>query len=539
LRDGLRGDGFPFLFPFLSKVCVCVWFILQKGKAGKNLLKFILMKRYFITFDDYFAILHYFSEVNVIASPRDTLTLRLARTFNWNVEYILKTEIGGEKPRNKERKDDVDEKKRNNDDRSDRIVEKAMSDVLPRNEGAEKKEVKYHKFTFENFYIWDGTNGVDKAEYLRKQGYCIWGGGLQAGVLEMDRLTAKLFFDRMRIPTAEWEVVEIGGREGAITKLVQKLKNYGSKDVVLKVANNLFPTTICYGDEMAEIVEENADIIEKAPYVIIELKKEGREISCERYLTGVARLYNSSLTNFTIEAKYFLSGDYGIQTGGEFNLVFPSSEIENFALWTKSPTKTVRVLEKIKEELEKTVMLLDVEILDINFIVDVENEKYWALECTPRIGYPGTITFAHLLWNNGICWDEAVSSPDDFIVRGFAFGVRVSVPPYPYERKKKKEEEEKEDEKSKEFDFIDTEIIVEDWEEEGGKVKFACDGIYEEDGKLWIMNTNLGVVNSYSREIKESLFSNAYKFIKDRIDGVIQVRTDGCEWFREKWIKVI
>ena len=472
------------------------------------------MSRYFVNYDDYIAIVHYFAEKRVLAGVKDKIARALARSFNWEIEFFSKT---GKKVEKKGEK--VQE-----------LGEKAMSDVLPKTRKGES-EIRTHTFSYQNIYIWDGTNGEDLAEMLRSKGYTVWGGGLKAGMLEKDRINAKRVFEKLGIPTPAYEVAE------DVDELIRVLRGVGDREVVLKSNYNLVPTYIGTGEELLDIVEENSEVFVKGKGFVVEEKKVGKEISCERYLR-VRDTFGETeciegMINFTIEAKKFLAGDYGIQTGAEFNLVFPLTEVENFALYTKNPQKVRRVLYKIAEYLYRTEQLSDVEILDINFIVDFENERVWALEFTPRIGYPGSITFAHLLHNNSTSWDSAIVEGKVGKLKGYSFGVRVSVPPYPYKRK---QEDKDEDKNGKDLDFVDTEIEIEMLED--GKVRFAVDGLEwdDEDGCWYVMNTNLGVVNSYSQSISDDLFDRAYGFIKENIKGVIQVRVDGKEWLLN-WLR--
>jgi phosphoribosylamine-glycine ligase len=475
--------------------------------------------KFFISNGEYYGILNFFKNKNILVSRGDP-ALKVASFQNWYAEKIRFLELSEEKRR-------TQEEQKTDENQGEQIKE---TEILKRTEliifmkRRKRRETKYswdelpeHEFSTENLYFWDGNIRNDINLRLRLKGFKLFGGHPLCEILEFDRAVAKQYFEKLNIPTPAYEVAF------SIDEAISILKKLSFDKAVLKPSADIsaITTLIATPQELASFLEENRTTFEKAKNFIIEEFKEGVEISCERYKWG----NNIGFFNFTIEAKKFLAGNLGVNTGSEFNVVFGYDLIEKFASYTKHKRRTIEILENICGELAKT-QDLDCEILDINFIVNPETKEYYALEFTPRIGYLGTFTWAKILKDENIFWDfipdyleENFSAPTS----RFGFGVRITIPPYPYNNP-----------------LINTkDIVIEidtfEGEENGVKIEVSPEGVEydEEENCFYSINDTLCSVHSTSENL-ENLFETTYKFIKENIDApALQYRVDAEAYYVE------
>ena len=229
--------------------------------------------------------------------------------------------------------------------------------------------------------------------------------------LENDRIATLKAFERARIRQPAFDVAE------TFDELMRKVEDFPYEKIVVKGDKEIpsWGTLSGHKEKIIEVLRRNERLWGEEKYWVIQEFKEGWEISCEIYvIDGVVR---GALTNFTCETKFF----GGLRTGGETNLVFPKFENE--------------FLHRLEEETMKLMDVIKVRntLYDINYIVDGAGRTY-ALEITPRIGYPGTITFAHILYNNGFYYDEVIANKGEIEKElvGLGFTIKLSLPPYPF-----------------------------------------------------------------------------------------------------------
>ncbi len=342
--------------------------------------------------------------------------------------------------------------------------------------------------------------------------------------LEDDRIATMLVFEKAGIPVPAWDYAE------TYDELLRKVENIKWEKIVVKGEKRL-PSWGTLSGEKEKVLQALRKVkeFEDKKHFIIQEFVEGNEISCEVYF---GRNFIPALTNFTIEKKTLLEG--GVRTGGESNLIFTYLDFP--------------ILRRIVETTLKLADVVDTtySLYDINYIVQSEGRMY-ALEITPRIGYPGTITFAHIVYRD-LGYDELIrevvnNNIELQIGGGFGFGIKLSLPPYPFldfndirNLRRFFREEEKGgggDQRIKKLNDIVNQIplldkIVLNIEEYVGDredIKIAWDGVYlgaenpeseSEETKYEIgevLGVELGIINSFSLD-PEKAIDEAYKVAK-------------------------
>jgi len=359
-------------------------------------------------------------------------------------------------------------------------------------------------------YVLDSDRYSEKIVALKEKGYRTYGGELTN--LERDRIACMEVFEKAGIDVPDWEYAE------TYDELIEKLERIRFEKVVVKGDTKVpkWGTLSGTRDKVMKVLEDNRELWENSKDWIIQEFVEGYEISCEVYFKD--GVWEESLTNWTLETKTLLSG--GVRTGGESNLIIPYGMINE-------------KLGKVMEETLKLASVVNVRdaLYDINFIV--RGNRAYALEITPRIGYPGTITFAHLLMHNGFHYDEALKSDmrGEKIV-GFGFGVKLTLPPYPFldyqdldklfeSIEKGKEEKEKKKELLEILKSIPylkgVKIDVEEIDDMlGERSRVAWDGVWlSTEGRLGeISSDELGVLNTFDLDFSEAINTAYNKEIK-------------------------
>ena len=369
----------------------------------------------------------------------------------------------------------------------------------PDTEVIEKKDLNIHQFKDEVFIL-DASDDYDFLRSLKARGFKTYNGELCE--LEDDRVSTMLVFDKAKIPTPRWEFAE------TFEELIRKVEGFRGGKIVVKGDKKIpsWGTLSGERDKVLETLQRNEDLWGEEKNWIIQEFVEGYEISCEVYVCNGTPYV--PLTNFTIETKTLLAGNTGVRTGGETNLIIP---------WYDTPFQI--------KLLETTLRLMNVvpvqnTIYDINYIV--RGEQLYALEITPRIGYPGTITFAHILYNNDLYYDDVIEglfSGLECDVNGFGFGIKLTLPPYPFLEystiSKLKDKLEQDKELKEEIDRIPflkgVKILEEGIDDEMREVKVAWDGIYFSDvnwGKVG--SAELGILNAFSIDPMKAI-EMAYK----------------------------
>jgi hypothetical protein len=354
----------------------------------------------------------------------------------------------------------------------------------PDTEIIEKKDLNVHQLKDEVFIL-DSSEDYEFLRSLKARGFKTFNGELCE--LEDDRVATMMVFEKAKIPVPRWEYAE------TYEELIRKVENFRGEKIVVKGDKKIpsWGTLSGERDKIMETLQRNEELWGKEKNWIIQEFVEGYEISCEVYICrGVP---NIPLTNFTIETKNLYAGNLGVRTGGETNLIIPWY---GTAFQQKLFETTLRLM---------SVVPIQNTIYDINYIC--KGDRLYALEITPRIGYPGTITFAHILYNNNLYYDDVIEGMfegERFDVNGFGFGIKLTLPPYPfleYDVIAKLKEVNNKDlkEEIEIIPFLKGIKILDEGVEDEREVKTAWDGVYFSEqnwGKIGA--TELGILNAFS-----------------------------------------
>jgi hypothetical protein len=355
----------------------------------------------------------------------------------------------------------------------------------PDTEVIEKKDLNIHQLKDEVFIL-DSSEDYEFLRGLKAKGFKTFNGELCE--LEDDRVATMMVFEKAKIPVPRWEYAE------TYEELIRKVENFRGEKIVVKGDKKIpsWGTLSGVRDKILETLQRNEEIWGKEKNWIIQEFVEGYEISCEVYICrGVPYI---PLTNFTIETKNLYAGNLGVRTGGETNLIIP---------WFGTDFQ-----QKLFETTLRLIGVVPVQntIYDINYIC--KGDRLYALEITPRIGYPGTITFAHILYNNNLYYDDVIEGMfkgERFEVNGFGFGIKLTVPPYPFleyneiSKLKEKENDKELKEAIASIPFLKGIKILDEGVEDERDVKTAWDGVYFSE-QNWgkIGSTELGILNTFS-----------------------------------------
>jgi hypothetical protein len=356
----------------------------------------------------------------------------------------------------------------------------------PDTEVIEKKDLNIHQLKDEVFIL-DSSEDYEFLRGLKARGFKTFNGELCE--LEDDRVATMQVFERAKIPVPRWEYAE------TYEELIRKVENFRGEKIVVKGDKKIpsWGTLSGERDRILETLQRNEEIWGEEKNWIIQEFVEGYEISCEVYISrGMPCV---ELTNFTIETKNLYAGNLGVRTGGETNLVIP---------WFGTGFQ-----QKLLETNLRLMSVVPVQntIYDINYII--RGERMYALEITPRIGYPGTITFAHILYNNNLYYDDVIEGlfrDEKFEVNGFGFGIKLTLPPYPFleyneiaKLKEKMENNKELKEMIETIPFLKGIKILEEGLEEEREIKVAWDGVYFSEQNFGkIGSTELGILNAFS-----------------------------------------
>jgi hypothetical protein len=368
-----------------------------------------------------------------------------------------------------------------------------ISFLPPDTEVIEKRDLNIHQLKNEVFIL-DASEDYEFLRSLKARGFKTFNGELCE--LEDDRVATMQVFERAKIPVPRWEYAE------TFEELIRKVENFRGEKIVVKGDKKIpsWGTLSGTRDKILETLQRNEELWGEEKNWIIQEFVEGYEISCEVYVSrGVPYV---PLTNFTIETKNLYAGNLGVRTGGETNLIIP---------WFGTHFQ-----QKLFETTLQLMSVVPVQntIYDINYIC--KGERMYALEITPRIGYPGTITFAHILYNNDLYYDDVIEGLFSEIhcdINGFGFGIKLSLPPYPFldysviSKLKDKEQDKELKGEIEKIPFLKgIKVLEEGVGEESREVKVAWDGIYFSEQNFGkIGSAELGVLNAFSIDPAEAI----------------------------------
>jgi phosphoribosylamine--glycine ligase len=266
------------------------------------------------------------------------------------------------------------------------------------------------------FFDMVGMGGF--AEALKKDGYCVFGGGKLNDALELNREFAMRFAKTSKLKLPAY------GKFDRFDQAIEFVKRSG-KAWVFKPANNQLPEYTYVStdaDDMIGMLTHFKTVWPEPFTFILQEKIEGVEVSVEGfYLNG--ELVPDTL-NSTLESKRLFEGDRGPNTGCMGSVVW---------FWQKHKPKLYRLtLQKIEPLLKQFKYSGP---LDVNCIVSEEDKLPYFLEFTTRFGYDAIYA---LFEGMGFGMADFIACLADgkppVLKRSFDWlgAVRVSIPPYPY-----------------------------------------------------------------------------------------------------------
>jgi phosphoribosylamine-glycine ligase len=240
------------------------------------------------------------------------------------------------------------------------------------------------------------------------------GGSQLADKLEHDRVFGIQYMERCGIRVPVWEHFH------DISDGIRYIKKSKRGRFVFKPCGDGADVSCTYVSKSAEDLLEYIDVLYKRnpqKEFILQEFAHGTEVSTEMWVNESG--YHA--INFTIEAKQFMAGDIGPNTGCAGNLVWmPNRETTLFQ----------RGLKKAYGPLRDDGF---VGMIDLNTIVT--DEGILGLEWTPRFGYEGSCNLTRLLpiefgdFMYRVAANETM--PDLTPKHSFCASVRLAIPPYP------------------------------------------------------------------------------------------------------------
>ena len=355
-------------------------------------------------------------------------------------------------------------------------------------------------------YVFDCTGAGEIADDLRRRGCLVIGAGKFMDRLEADRSWAERNAADLGVTVPKHEVFS------DIPAALARAKTLNGEWVF---------KTDKYLEASTTYVAESAD--QMVRYLEGLQKRFGKGGKCllQRCIPGIAistaAWYNGKtfLGPFegTIEHKKLLNDDLGPNTGCSFN-----------ALWMYDGTP--RIAQALQwRSLDSFFRYTQAPpgLYDINALISDEDGEAYFLEFTPRFGYDSEPTAAKLLtmelgeFYYKLASGQLAEAP--FTTRGFAYSIRVTVPPYPFEWVEKKTGKES---------CVGTPIIGMDglWEN-----KFVAYGVRELNGLPEVSDPTglVGIVADRGTSVK-ALDDSCKAYLKDDLQiPNRQYRTDGAE----------
>lgn len=248
--------------------------------------------------------------------------------------------------------------------------------------------------------VFDSVGHGAKASRLTKRGFNVVGGSVEADNLELDREAGLEVMEESGVKVPQWFVFK---NASMAARYVEKVKQ---PFAIKPFSNDLFSTV----PKGFKATVDALRFYEKNTSNSLLLQKiiKGDEISTEAWFDNGKYIEGSA--NHTIEEKRFLAGNLGPQVGCVSSMVWKAETQD----WMK---KVGQFLPGYSGP------------VDLNSIVD-KNGIWWGLEWTPRFGYSAIYALVELLQGS---IQELLSERKISLRNGYAFALRVSVPPYPFE----------------------------------------------------------------------------------------------------------
>lgn len=230
------------------------------------------------------------------------------------------------------------------------------------------------------YFIFDQIYGWQYGDALRKMGFKVLGGSKVGYDIETNRSTTLQLYKKLGIDVPFMK--KFG--PNSVNEGIKFLKNVKDKMLFVFKSDNPKVVTQVAQDSNEELIlkmEAEREEINKDGF-ILQQKVEGIEAAVETwYSNGIP-----VLCNIDIEAKKKYNEMSEVQTGCAFDIVWILPVSHELRLRTNAPFDQF-VKEKIKTG-----------ILDLSFIYDNKEDKFWALEsCGNRLAYNATYTMLSLL----------------------------------------------------------------------------------------------------------------------------------------------
>lgn len=277
------------------------------------------------------------------------------------------------------------------------------------------------EISLDTIILADCTGSGILCDGYRDSGHLILGGSVVADQLESDREYATRTFSEAGVETPKTKFFDDWDKareyvEESEDRLVFKPEGDLSGVVPSYVSSDR--------DDMLEMLEHyKGEQRSSVPAFALQSFIEGVCVSSEAWFNGVGFL---GPFNHTIERKQLMVGDLGPSGGCSGNVVWACEDCVNCPLCKAT-------LWKIEDFLKEVNYIGPI---DINAVVG--ESGIYALEFTPRFGYDATPTLLCALLTvplgeflEGVCKGVSEEMP---LSKGYAAGVRVTVPPWPSEK---------------------------------------------------------------------------------------------------------
>lgn len=265
--------------------------------------------------------------------------------------------------------------------------------------------------------IADSTGMGGVCDSLRASGFPVYGGSRIADELEFDRDGSLALCQQLGIDIPNT----------AVFKTFQEAQAYlkSEKDTyVIKLDGEAYagssltfvPDT---PEETREVLSAYQKVVKGKVDILLQEKVHGVEVTSEGFWNGVG--WEESFWNHTLERKKLMNDDLGPNTGCAGDVL----------LAARRDRLVEQSIARLTPMLRKTDFYGQI---DINTIVDLADEKVYALELTPRFGINASLTFMSM-WATemGEWFLRAAHRTSPGIKVGSPYGasVTVSVPPFP------------------------------------------------------------------------------------------------------------
>ena len=371
--------------------------------------------------------------------------------------------------------------------------------------------------------VFDATGCGEVADKLKKQGYCVFGGGSYHDRIENDRKFGLELMKKagIQIPPT-WN---FNSTKDAMKFIQNKQDRYVLK---LNETAGYFPAYVSKVVEDLVITLEHLsseNLFDDSNGFVLQKFIEGYEISIEGWFNG--EVFLPKCYNHCLEDKNFMPGGHGPSIGNAGCIIAGGKNVDE---------QTINELEKLVPYLQENDYR---GAIDIAFIKD-KDDVLWALEFCARIGYVSIEPFMEVYDGDFGELLMAIASGEDVdgkVMDQFGIGVRLSIPPYPMEIPKNISDKDK----KMIMDKVGRNCVnlrILGYEDFISSCYLA--GIKADENGNWMVATRSGYLGAICA--RALTIDKAQKIVFERLDNLIlpdkQYRIDigdrAKEWFAEK-----